>query len=1381
MKKMYGDYYLGLDMGTNSVGWAVTDTDYNILKFNGKAIWGVHLFPDAQTAAETRLHRSNRRRLDRRTWRIKLLQSLFAEEISKVDMGFFQRFAESNLHIEDKSANNRYKFSLFTPDYMSDKEYYQAYPTIYHLRKSQMAGNEKALDIRLLYMTMAHYIKYRGHFLFENLEVDIDNKQNEEDKRFSEACSEFISAVNEQILDEDDVIECDAINLKEIMRNRELNVTEKTTAIKKEIIAGKNKQLQELARLLAGGKIKINTLFALDKEVEPYSLSFKDDVWEEKYDELSTLLGEQFVILEKSKALYDLVILDELLQGQNSISAAKVSVYDEHQKDLRTLKKYLVENKLRDKYKQIFGVPQGKELNYSQYIGRCLTHTGKQAIMPSISDKSQDTFCKYLSDLLAVPNKLKSDNLPEDEKTLFIRIQDKKAFPKLRTKENGVIPMQLNVAEMKKILHSAEKVHPFLSVKDENGLSIADKIIQIMEFRIPYYIGPLAGTAKSKAAKRCWVVRKKGKITPWNFDEIVDKSQSAENFIKQMTNKCTYLYTEDVLPQSSLLYSEFMVRNELNNLSLNGERLSAEIIQKIIDDLMLTSKRALTKKKIAEYLCQENIISKADKDNLTGVDDKINSNLSSYMDFCRIFDRKYVVAHTQEIEDIIRWITLFGGEKRILATKIHEKYPHITEMQLKEIKKLNYNKWGRLSKTLLDSADVAYLDDSTGEYVTIIQVMRKNALNFMQLQTKGSKYGFAERIEAFNGNKPQLDKLSYKCVEELALSPAVKRSVWRTLELVQEITKIMGHAPQKIFLEMARGEAEKKRTKSRKNRLLKLYEDCKKTAPELFEQNIYNELCKQEDEALQGKRLFLYFTQMGRDMYTGDKIDLSEFSHRIGTEMAYDCDHIYPRSKTKDDSFDNLVLVNYKVNREKTDNYPLEGAIQSKMKALWTMLYKHELISKKKYDRLTRTTPLDADELAGFINRQLVETRQSTKAVANLLELFCGKNTKIVYSKAGNVSDFRHKFGFLKCREINDLHHAKDAYLNIVVGNVFDTKFTSAPYNFIKKGERYTLNPDKLYDWEIKRKGNIAWIPANKENGEDGTIAVVQKYMHKNNIQVTKMCYENHGAIYDATIYKAGDGKLFPRKKNLAVEKYGGYSSQKTAYFTLIEYETKKGKYERTLEPVYVHVANKITKNSNYLVEFLQENCQLKNVRVILPKIKLNSCLAINGCTYNITGFTGNQFSGSLATQFIVDSEKELYIRKVLQTVGRIKEAEKYKREIKIVGDISEEKNIELYDLFVAKLQTKAYVNRPSINAKNLIEKKEKFSNLKLEKQCIVLNEVLKLFECKALMADLSDIDGSKNSGKVVVSRNISSKNNAVLFNYSITGLFVQTIDLKAL
>ena len=79
------DYFLGLDMGTGSLGWAVTDPEYEIVKKHGKALWGVRLFDSASTAEERRVFRTNRRRLDRRNWRIHILQELFAEEIAKVD------------------------------------------------------------------------------------------------------------------------------------------------------------------------------------------------------------------------------------------------------------------------------------------------------------------------------------------------------------------------------------------------------------------------------------------------------------------------------------------------------------------------------------------------------------------------------------------------------------------------------------------------------------------------------------------------------------------------------------------------------------------------------------------------------------------------------------------------------------------------------------------------------------------------------------------------------------------------------------------------------------------------------------------------------------------------------------------------------------------------------------------------------------------------------------------------------------------------------------------------------------------------------------------------------------------------------------------------
>ena len=95
MKNFNDDYYVGFDIGTDSVGYAVADTDYNLCKFKGNAMWGVDLFEESNSAAERRTLRSARRRGLRKRNRIEWLQMLFDEEISKVDNAFFQRLKES--------------------------------------------------------------------------------------------------------------------------------------------------------------------------------------------------------------------------------------------------------------------------------------------------------------------------------------------------------------------------------------------------------------------------------------------------------------------------------------------------------------------------------------------------------------------------------------------------------------------------------------------------------------------------------------------------------------------------------------------------------------------------------------------------------------------------------------------------------------------------------------------------------------------------------------------------------------------------------------------------------------------------------------------------------------------------------------------------------------------------------------------------------------------------------------------------------------------------------------------------------------------------------------------------------------------------------------
>ncbi len=128
---MSEQYYIGLDVGTDSCGWCVTDSAYNVKKFKGNAMWGIRLFDESQTAAERRAFRGSRRRLMRRRQRLDWLEMLFAEEIQRVDPEFLIRLKESNLYIDDKTVTGKY--ALFTGKY-TDKDFHKAYPTFYHLR-----------------------------------------------------------------------------------------------------------------------------------------------------------------------------------------------------------------------------------------------------------------------------------------------------------------------------------------------------------------------------------------------------------------------------------------------------------------------------------------------------------------------------------------------------------------------------------------------------------------------------------------------------------------------------------------------------------------------------------------------------------------------------------------------------------------------------------------------------------------------------------------------------------------------------------------------------------------------------------------------------------------------------------------------------------------------------------------------------------------------------------------------------------------------------------------------------------------------------------------------------------------------------------------------
>ena len=526
--------------------------------------------------------------------------------------------------------------------------------------------------------------------------------------------------------------------------------------------------------------------------------------------------------------------------------------------------------------------------------------------------------------------------------------------------------------------------------------------------------------------------------------------------------------------------------------------------------------------------------------------------------------------------------------------------------------------------------------------------------------------------------------------------------------------------------------------------------------------------------------MYLYLTQMGRCLYSGEPIDLDKLF-----TTDYDIDHIYPRSQVKDDNLDNnLALVKKQYNAEKTDIYPLDASIRenTKVRELWRLLKEKKLISEEKYKRLTGTNPFTDDQRADFIARQLVETSQGTKGLADLLKQLFPSTTKIVYAKAGNVSDFRRDNGMLKCRVVNDFHHAQDAYLNIVVGNVYYTKFTQDVRNFIKNEyardkAAYGYNLAKMYARDISRNGVTAWVA--QKDGREGTIATVRAMMAKNTPLMTRMSFVGQGGIADETLYSASVAKeesYIPFKSSDAklnnVTRYGGFSSVSTAYFFLVEHEDKKGNKIRTIETVPVYLREKVEGNDDELLQYCSNDLGLKNPSVRLSRINIQAMLKINGYFMYISGKTNNRYVMKNAVNMKLSPMWTDYIRIIDKEYDSIQTG-KYTD-----NTITCERNLELFGILSQKYMSGIFSKRPNPVGQKLIDGKDAFFALSLIEQCKVILEIMKFNVIGNTKADLSLINQASNMGILIINKQISDLKEVKLINQSVTGIYENCIDL---
>lgn len=1295
--KKYPEYSIGLDIGTNSVGWAVTDSENNILKHGGKNMWGARLFDEGNTAAQTRIFRGTRRRIERRKERINILQSLLLDDMEKEYPNFFPMLRESSKVENEKQQEqiNGKKYNLFSELNFSDQNYYAEYPTIYHLRK-ELSMSQERHDIRLVYLAIHHIIKYRGNFLYEG-----DLKSNTDE--VLESIEFLVNFIRENFEIE---FNSTSENLRNILRNKETTKTEKKDVLMKLFDYSKEDKaiINGIICAILGYKFDVNKVF--DVEIENSNISFSSDITNE--EEIKESLQENADAYDVLQKIYNWFVLQDILQGNSSISEAFIKKYEKYKEDLKKLK-YIYKIYLKIEYNNMFRKEEiGSYAMYDKNISKC---------------PIEELYKRIKKDFASVPDcKEKQEILQEIDNEAFLI--------KINTTANAAIPYQLHYQELEKILENQAKFYSTINENKEN-------ILNLMKFRIPYYVGPLAKNDNSRFA---WIVRKSDDaIRPWNFEECVDVDATAEMFIRRMTNKCTYLLSEDVIPKQSILYSEFCVRNELANVRVNNHKLSPKTKDLIIEKLFKMKKTAKVKD-LKQVLIDNQIFKEISS--VTGLAevDKFMSNMSSYIDMKEIFgiiDENNI----EMIENIIEWITIFE-DKKILKRKIEREY-HLDEKIINRLAKKNYSGWSRLSKELL--IGLKSFDDEKN----IMEKLQSTKDNFMQI-INNDQYGFNKQIEDRMKNNDA--KITYEMIDEIPTSPANKRAIWQSVKIVKEITKIMKSEPKNIYVEFAREEQKKKvRKDNRAKALLKIYDTFAEEMKMLRDYNpkVYQELKKKQNDRDFNERLYLYFTQNGRCMYSSRPLN-------IDTLYLYEVDHILPQSYVKDDSLSNKALVYKEENQRKSGSLLLDEKIINKQELWWKQLHKNGLIDDKKLRNLTRRKMFETnDDKVKFVSRQLIETRQSIKYITNLL-VNQYKDSDVFAIRAELTHNFRTLFEVYKNRNVNDYHHAQDAYIISVVGNVIDTKlhfkdeykYTEYVKNYIKKNEEEKLKDKKVWIVMGMVSNNI-----DKEK--------VKKTLNYKDCFVTRKLEEQTGEFYKQTLYGPNDKNVkpvIPLKKGMNVEKYGGYSGENKAYFTIFSYIDKKNKKQVEMIGIPVKTSYDIKNNKITLKEYVESQIDnVAEVKIIKPKIlKYQEYLDENN------------------EPMVLLSDRELRTNKQLVLPSKVNKLIYLMNKEKATEDekIEVEMNIEeVYNYLIKKLNDE-YKSFSSIYEKAKDDKtKNKFNEMSYDDKVVTINGLLDLMHKG--QGNLSKIGLGDRAGRTRKSAfKTKDLENMTFIDKSVTGIY---------
>lgn len=538
------------------------------------------------------------------------------------------------------------------------------------------------------------------------------------------------------------------------------------------------------------------------------------------------------------------------------------------------------------------------------------------------------------------------------------------------------------------------------------------------------------------------------------------KLKSFENLV----GFCKYEKNEKRAAKNSITAQKFIALTKIINTLSNIEKSTglvfekSSVISQIFQTLYKSRSKKITYANLRDILKLDNKFEFYELDykkDIKSAESKAFVELKTLKIFTDIFEKSDI--SDEILDEIATQITLIKDESD-LKTKLQ-----------KIISSLNLQTENIIVDKLSEISFSGHMELSLKALYKILPFMYDGkrydeAINLANLQLKraDSKY---DLLPPFN-DTIYTDSLT---------NPVVLRAISEYRKVLNAMIKKFG-TPHKIHIELTRevGKNLQRRRNIQEEQNQNRYEneyakaECEKFGLLLNQSNIL--------------KLKLWRKQKEICLYSGKKITISD----LKDENCLQIDHIYPFSRSYDDSQNNKVLVFTSANQNKANRTPFEWLGENEI--LWSEfvsnVYSCDLSSNTKKRLLNKNfKDKNLGDEKEFISRNLNDTSYISKLIKDYTSDYLkflplaedesdfGKGSKqhVVCVNGALTTMLRHFWGLDDKNRDSNLHHAQDAMILALITNQNIKAFGDYRSNLLE----YKAQKAKEVASEIKRSGDF--------------------------------------------------------------------------------------------------------------------------------------------------------------------------------------------------------------------------------------------------------------------------------------------------------------------